>query len=144
MVAATLRHLKSLRLMVCSHSRQDSGKDLCHSYEEIQLASRFRLDSHPLRGSGERTDASDVRGLISFFLLFGRNNTESSQDFPDFAKSRHRSPCPCSRRARRFLQHLLYAPATPLITQVLTRSLSLISPVVYYLPENLPPIRRLP
>ena len=78
MVAATLRHLKSLRLMVCPHSRQDSGKDLCHSYEEIQLASRFRLDSHPLRGSGERTHAPDVRGPILFLLSPGRDDIESS------------------------------------------------------------------
>ena len=69
MVAATLRHLKSLRLMVCIVSTyllvfNPLKCSFCNSYVgKISSASGFRVDSHPVRGSRERTHAPDVRGL---------------------------------------------------------------------------------
>jgi hypothetical protein len=62
MVAVTLRHFKSMRLMVClSH-----GPVVC-SAVSLYPASSFGLDTYPLGGGRKRAHAPDARRPFNRF-----------------------------------------------------------------------------
>src|SRR5712671_6748020 len=106
MVAATLRHLRSLRLMVCPIPANLVYFFSPSSTPEPWSASRFRLDPYAPRGSRERAHASHVSYQPPFLTFCSRNDTKPSQDLSDLTKSRCPSPRPCPRHARCLLQRL--------------------------------------